>query len=326
MRKWITLLMTCLVAGSVSYANANVGQVDFEAGYRRDNISWKLRFPSHNPLLSTSHKFKDLDIFQIGLNGRTTLGCNFYLRANAYWGWILDGEFEKHVGTSISDDYYSGFGFGFRDRARTTIDDQYVYGVGAAIGYPFYFCDCSTIIAPVIGYALDQQNIKLDNAEFSNSFRRFDYCDYYSESDDGCCAQSFHNKWYGPFVGVDFNYQPCNACWNVYADLEYHWGNFTGHRSGHDFFDHFDRKHRSSHDATGWVFAGGADYALCDCWTLGFSVKFQDWSASRHHRSGNYSDESGWFGYDSDRCCNDRKKTNHKWHSYAINLTVGHDF
>ena len=44
MRKWITLLMTCLV-GWVSYANANTGQVNLEAGYRHDNINWKKRAP-----------------------------------------------------------------------------------------------------------------------------------------------------------------------------------------------------------------------------------------------------------------------------------------
>lgn len=328
MRKWITLLMTCLVAGSVSYANANVGQVDFEAGYRRDNISWKLRAPSDDPVVSTSHRFKDLDIFQIGLNGRTTIGCNFYLRANAYWGWILDGEFERHVETSFSD-YGCGcddFEFGFNSHAKTTIDDQYVYGVGAAIGYPFYFCDCSAIIAPVIGYAFDQQNIKVENVQFNGDFRNEScYSDYYSScSEESCCDQSFHNKWYGPFVGVDFNYQPCNACWNVYADIEYHWGNFTGHRSGLDGFNSFDRHDRKSNEATAWVFALGGDYALCDCWTIGFSLKFQDWAANRHHRQNDSADDD-FFGY-GERCCNDRVKTNHKWHSYAINLTVGHDF
>ena len=49
-------------------------------------------------LLSNQHtKFKDLDIFQIGVQGRTTLGCNFYVRGNAYWGWILDGNFERNT-------------------------------------------------------------------------------------------------------------------------------------------------------------------------------------------------------------------------------------
>lgn len=319
MRKWITLLMTCLVAGSVSYANAHTGQVDIEAGYRRDNINWKLRFPSNDPLVRSNHKFKDLDIFQIGVNGRTTLGCNFYLRANAYWGWILDGDYERSVATRFSDYGYDGFEFGFSDHRRTTIDDKYVYGVGAAIGYPFYFCDCTTIVAPVIGYAFDEQRVQFDEAGFN-----FD--DYYFSGDDRCCRQTFSSRWYGPFVGVDFNYRPYGDCWNIYADVEYHWGSFRGRKSHGDGFDFFDHGNRHSHDATGWVFAAGAEYDLCNCWTVGLSVKFQDWEANRHKRNcDNYGDEYA-FGFYDGGYCSERQKTNHKWHSYAINLTLGRDF
>ena len=96
MRKWITLLMTLLV-GCRSYANANLGQVSFEAGYRRDNIGWRQRFPSDDPVFSSSTRFQDLDIFQIGVRARTTLGYNLYLRANAYWGWILDGDYKRSL-------------------------------------------------------------------------------------------------------------------------------------------------------------------------------------------------------------------------------------
>ena len=79
MRKWITFLMTLLVGSGVSYANAGMGQVEFEAGYRHDNISWRHRVPSCDPFIKESTRFHDLDIFQIGLSGRTTLGCNLYL-------------------------------------------------------------------------------------------------------------------------------------------------------------------------------------------------------------------------------------------------------
>ena len=46
-------------------------------------------------------RFKDLDIFQIGIHGRTTLGYNFYVRGNAYWGWILDGDYKRGFATSF---------------------------------------------------------------------------------------------------------------------------------------------------------------------------------------------------------------------------------
>lgn len=322
MRKWITLLMTLLV-GCGSYANANTaGHVDFEAGYRRDNIDWRHRFPSNDPIASSSTKFKDLDIFQIGVNARATLGCNFYVRGNAYWGWILDGDYDRTVNAYFSPDYLfddDNFRFGFHNNRCSTIDDKYVFGIGAAIGYPFYFCDCTMILAPVIGYAFDEQNIEIDD-------RGFDFDNYFFDVDSNdfrCCEQHFASRWYGPFVGLDFEWRPCNACFDLWAEVEYHWGSFRGKRSQCDEgFDFFDDKNRRSHEATGWVFAAGLDYDLCNCWTVGLSVKFQDWHACRHHRICNDDFDSYFFG----SFCDNRVRTNHKWRSYAINLTFGREF
>lgn len=331
MRTWITFLMTLLVGSSISYANADAGQVSFEAGYRRDNLSWNHSFPSSDPIVSTSSKFKDLDIFQIGLKGRTTVGCNLYLRANAYWGWILDGDFKQSATIYGSNGYDNSFGganfnrgFEFSSDSQGAIDDKYVYGVGAAIGYPFYFCDCTTVLAPVIGYAVDEQNVQLESGGFD-----FSGCDgvFVPVKGSGCCTEKFITRWYGPFVGLDFSYRPCNECWSLYAELEYHWGNFRGKRHNTHSFDFFDQGNHSSHNATGWVFAAGADYDLCNCWTVGFSVKFQDWSASRHRRhSFDNNDYQDYFFSDNSGCCNSRARDGHKWHSYAINLTLGHSF
>jgi len=316
--------MTLLV-GCGSYANANMGQVSFEAGYRRDTIDWKTRFPSDDPFLRSNTRFKDLDIFQIGVHGRSTLGRNFYVRGSAYWGWILDGDFRRSTELDFSTSgLFSDVGdveFGLSDRFRSTIDDQYVFGLGAAVGYPFYFCDCTLILAPVIGYSFDEQNVRVDD-------RIFDFGDFdsYGSGEHECCRHTFISRWYGPFVGVDFDWHPYNSCFNVWAELEYHWGSFRGKTNnlGDDEsgFYGIDRRNRHSNDAQAWVFSAGLDYDLCNCWTIGLSVKFQDWSANRHHRFCLDSD----FSYDFGSFCDHRYRDNNKWRSYAINLTFGRDF
>lgn len=316
MRKWITFLMTALVGTSISYANANFGQVNFEAGYRSDNITFNHEFRDEDVGLKS--KFEDLDIFQLGLQARTTLGCNFYLRGSAYFGWILDGDFKEVARTNsfYGASNYGG-GCGFTSNNRNTIDDRYVYGIAAAIGYPFYFCDCSMALAPVIGYSYDQQNIRLDGSV--TTLYRSDYgigaC-----RDDCCCTHKFTNRWYGPFVGVDFLYRPYGGCWDLYADLEYHWGNNSARRGLSDYNDG-DHRNLTSHNARAWVFAAGADYAFDDCWTAGVSVKFQDWRAhkNRHYR---YNDEYAGSSSGEDT----RIKHSSKWRSYAVNFTVGRDF
>lgn len=336
MRKWITLLMA-LVGSSVSYADATAGQVNLEAGYRHDDISWRHRFPSDHPVFSSNTRFKDLDIFQLALDGRMTVCYNLYLRGNAYWGWILDGDF-KHKGTAYFNpfDYGSGsgqdFNFALDSDHHNVIDDKYVYGVSGAIGYPFYFCDCTTSVAPVIGYAIDEQNIHIDDEGFA--LANFDEGSYYSGcynddflfpvSGNNSSRRKFISKWYGPFVGLDFNFRPyCNDCWDFYAQVEYHWGNFKGkrHNLGFNFLDNGDHR---SHDSRGWVFKFGADYDLCSCWTVGFSVKFQDWVAHRHHRRFDSGSEEELFVSGSER--EHRRRTTDKWNSYAINLTIGRAF
>ncbi len=315
MRKWITFLMTFLI-GSASYVNA-VGQVEFEAGYRHDNISWRHRIPASDPVFKTNTRFKDLDIFQIGLSGRTTIGCNLYLRARGYWGWILDGEFRQGASIYASESNYYDYndireGVTFSEGNRSIIDDQWVYGVSGAVGYPFYFCDCSLVLAPVVGYAFDEQNIHVHNEgiDFSRHSGNL-----FPRRGERCCRHTFITRWYGPFVGVDFTYRPCNECWSLYAEGEYHWGNFRGKRS-EDSFDVLDGRNHSSHEATGWVFAAGVDYDVSDCWTIGLSARFQDWTATRHHRER----DSDVFSEEQ------RSRDNHKWNSYAINVTVGRHF
>lgn len=314
MRKWIALVMTVL-AGSISYANAAMGEFDIEAGYRRDTIDWRYRFPSSEPVSKTSLQFKDLDIFQIGLDARTTIGCNFYVRGNAYWGWILDGDFKNDTDAyfSTSGSYSEEDFYGFSGKYKSTVSDQYVFGVNAAIGYPFFFCDCTMVLAPVVGYSFDEQNCRTDNKD--TNFGSNYYSDY--SSSGCCCEQTFISRWYGPFVGLDFEWRPWNSCLNLWANAEYHWGDFRGKRS-HIDCDCCGNRH--SDNATAWVFGLGADYEMCNCWTLGLSLKFQDWSATHHFWSSDYS------GYDSSSSGYDRARENNKWKSYAINVTLGREF
>lgn len=320
MRKWITFLMTVLAGSTFSHADANLGQLNFEAGYRQDSISWSNHFPSSDPVVSTKHKFEDIEIFQIGLQGRTTIGCNFYVRGSAYWGWVLDGNFKNEASTYGS---FGGSSFGSGQCNKTLIDDRYVFGVGAAVGYPFFFCDCTMAIAPVIGYSFDQQTLRAENGGIG--FDDSGYYGYGPNGDGGCCRRTFTNRWYGPFVGLDFVYRPYCTCWDIFAELEYHWGNFKGKRSHREAFDFGDSSQdRRSNDVRGWVFACGADYDIDECWTAGFSLKFQDWKAhKKHHNHGSYGSDS--YGSSSSEISG-HAKHNHKWHSYAINLTVGRQF
>jgi hypothetical protein len=308
--------MTFLV-GSASYVNA-MGDVNLFAGYRHDNIDLKHRYPESHPDFKAHTKFKNIDIFQIGINARSTIGCNFYARAEASWGWILDGDLKQTASISHNATHWNNASNGSCDLWQpkcheNTFDEKYVYDANIAIGYPFYFCDCSAIVAPVIGYAVDAQDISIDDNGFQITRNECSWVDIESGSD--CCRHTFFNRWYGPFVGVDFAYRPCNECFSLYAAFEYHWGTFKAKRSHHsnDF-----ESHERHGDMDGWVVDLGADYEFSGCWTVGLYLKFTDFSASKHSRWDNGDDSSS----------NSRRKgkNSESWNSYAVNVEIGRQF
>lgn len=324
MRKWITFFMT-LLAGSVSYANADCcgTEITFEAGYRQDNLDFSISVPACDPVLKTSTKFKDVDIFQLGLRARSNLGCNFYVRGQFNIGWVLDGEYRESTKLFIGgSDFESIFDdLVLETDTCNTIDGRYTVDFLAAIGYPFYFCDCTMFLAPVVGYAFDEQNMKVDD----NHRPAFTEVDSLLIPTSGSINNATHSKfvsrWYGPFIGVDFSYRPCNECWGIWAELEYHYARFSAKKHELGGFDLFHCFNKTSRNAHGWAFAAGAEYAFCGCWTVGVDCKYQDFRSTRRHRFCESNEFESFFSFSSDRY-----KTHEAWRSFAFNATVGRCF
>lgn len=342
MRNWLTFFMTLMVGSSLSYVEAfSNTQVNFEAGYRRDNIRWSTKVPGDDPRVETSTRFEDLDIFQIALNAKTTCGL-VYLRANADWGWIVNGDFRETnsvrqnvafatssstVATSSSFFGNSSEGVSIQQDAHTSnvIDEKFVVDFDVALGYPFYLCNCTLTLSPVVGYAFSEQNIQLEGSsaiDFTFNSAATDFSDMVVPTfDDRCCNETFISRWYGPFVGVDFNWVVCDN-WDLYAMVEYHWAHFKGKRHARSGFDFFDGSRRAT-NADGWRVKVGANYDFCNCWTFGFSASFIDLVASRHHHfNRDEIFDSSFFSSSGD----DRYESHNKWRSYSFNLTLGRAF
>jgi len=337
MRNWLTFFMTLLVGSSLSNVEAfSNTQVNFEAGYRQDNIRWATKVPGDDPTIETSTKFENLDIFQIGVNAKTTCGL-VYLRASADWGWILNGDLKQSASLnqdipvlfsslSSSDIFFDqsdGLSIDLDAHTSNVIDDKFVFDFDVAIGYPFYMCNCCVTLSPVIGYAFNEQNVQVEG----NSGLGFELVSaippapdfIVPEFSDRCCNETFISRWYGPFVGVDFNWVCCDN-WDIYAQVEYHWAHFKGKRHARTGIDFFDNSFRSN-NADGWKAKIGANYDFCNCWTFGFNLSFIDLKASRHHHFDDASDLSEVLS-----SSDDHYSTHNKWRSYAFNLTLGRSF
>lgn len=335
MRKLIALLMTLCT----SYSFASENYVMFEGGYRHDTLSWSVRAPSDDPLFKISSDFEDVDILQFGVKARGTLGCNFYVRGSFDWGFILDGTM-KNKTRLFAFGNESGDGPIINEslllETATELNDRFVIDADLAIGYPFYFCDCQASLAPVVGYAFDKQYLEGDrNHRFCldtcDSEAFVDFVPLYNNT-------KFISKWYGPFIGLDFRYDPC-TCWDTYASFEYHWvGQKTKHYSASGF-DGFDDWNHHYNNARGFLFNIGLNYDWDHCWSIGLDFTYRDFVAHRNHRFDNSGfDGSGFFDSSSDDfdfdssssssggCCNDRFKSNTKWRSYFLGISITKKF
>jgi len=303
MRKWMTFLMALMV-GANSYANA-FGTIGVEAGYRQDTVSLKSGLTQN---VEVRHKFSDLDIFQVGVKGQGTFGSNFYARGEATWGWILDGKYVEKFSVVTE-------GVGQITKFKDVADDRYVFGANVAIGYPFFFSDCTMSLAPTVGYAFDEQNLRLNRGNIT----------FKPESNtplEGTQSyeQRFISRWFGPSLGVDFQYVPVNESWNVFAQFGYHWAQFKTrtHTKFENIPDYLASHAKRGH---GIVFNVGVQYDFCDCWTAGFAVKVSDFHAHKKH----HVKKSDLAVKDAAQEVS-HGRDHFAWKSLAVNLLVGRAF
>jgi hypothetical protein len=321
MRNWITLLTSVFVNSVISInAMESRSYLEFDAGYRHDSVSSKFIMPSPTPLLKDRLHFKEINIFQIGLQGKTMIdyGCgNFFVRASADYGWILDGDVdEKMEVISLEEDDVE---FDIALEVENILDGKYVADLSIAIGFPCYFCDSSVALAPVIGYSYNIQNYKVDRLKRS-FFMSSPESPPTIELEDNCCRDAYVNSWYGPFLGIDINYTP-NSCLNLYGQFEYHLTHFKGKRQSDINVGIVDDHHHSTRKAHGAIVRLGLDYMFCDCWYAGLNATYMNF---RSHKSLFIGDELIEEGFRT--AVGDHIRHEVKLYSLTVGVAVGRTF
>lgn len=325
MRNWLTLLTTVFVGSTLSLSGMEArSYVDFQADYRHDSASWKFIVPSPDPILESNVRFKDVHIFQIGVNAKTTLDCNMMVRAHASYGWILDGDADSSLKAFGPVDTIGGAEIINELEAKHVLDGRYVADLSVAIGYPFYFCDCTVSFSPTVGYSYSTQHYRVERNDriFATAPTTPNLIPVLETDSDSCGKDTFTNKWYGPFIGFDIGYNPCD-CLSLYAQFEYHLAHFSGRRDSNVGLEAIDDFDSPTHHAHGCLVSVGAVYDFCDCWFLGLDVTYQDWRA---HKSGSLDDELVKKGYKTEEECCDHLRTEVNLHSIAVGVVVGRVF
>jgi len=329
MRNWLAFFSTLCVGSTLSLSAMDARTwVDFTADYRSDNVDWRFDAPSPDPLIGSRLRFDDIQIFEIGFDARTVMDCNALIRASAGFGWVLDGDAKETLTVFVDDvDDEDSIDDSDRLRASHILDGRYVMDLSLAIGYPFYFCDCTVSLAPVVGYAYDSQSFaedRNDEIEFDATSPGPGVVLTFEEDEDS--DNKYVSRFYGPFIGVDFNYNP-DACLGIYAQFEYHFAHWKGKRDSSVNFDKFDEFDAGTHHAHGVVVNFGVDYLFCDCWFVGLNASYEDWHAHKSQEIGDaLADENFAPEPPAGSCFCDKMSVRYDTHIWKLGISAGKVF
>lgn len=363
MRKLYVALIASLISCSNAYAfwpEALDSSFEVGAGYRNDSLSWKEEAATVFGAVPVSRvskvHWKNLNIWEIEAKGKYVTCDDIYLRANADYGWITSGraKHKEYVDTDVSmsnltgSSFSSGSEFSNAENSAFEISNRkanargHVYDVTFALGYQFRMCDDAFSISPVVGYSFNGQHLNfnhhrhsssgssssstiLTGSDSSSSSDFSGYSDYYSSYSSGSDRNHTHyrTRWYGPLLGVDFDYQLCCE-WDLFLTYEFHWADYHA-RAGRHFDSQFLRGlSHSSHRAYGNVLNFGANWEWCDCWTLGITGEFQWWYANHGKSKAVISETS--VGDVSTRCFNYTPLRHVRWCTAGVTFDVGFAF
>lgn len=314
--KFTTFFFTAAVALASAiepYANYQV-----EVGYRRDDLKLKssdtfLGFDIHG-----KEKFKDLDIFTLGLEIKALIPCWIYGRGNVDYGWICGehdrDEYKVEIQGSGGNLRTGAVTFPETDRALThrRVRGKYVADLSAAFGYPFEFFCSKLMIAPIVGYSYNEQKLHSryhqsisfplpNTSAFESNFpvpQLVNFDDVY---------RKVRAAWWGPFVGFDIDYL-VGCGWKVYGEFEYHFGtaklstrtHFSEASSNAVGAGFFHESHRKR--AHGVNLRIGTNYLFWCNWLLGLHVDYKNWRST--HGSDTHLD----------------------WQSYGVGVDLGYSF
>jgi hypothetical protein len=235
---------------------AEVTDVMFTTGYRRDKGSSTLNLVNSKGKNVGRQTFKvnGISIYQLG--GKATAavaGCAG--RASIDYGWVHNGKFDETLVINDAQSFARQGGI----RKGTTRD------VDVAVAW-FWMNNSLCQFGPSGGYAKSQQNFVVRGAKNK------------AAAEEEIHLQKYKNKWQGPFVGGDAYLQMGDFIFK--AAYEYHWAHWKGSsKLAHEGAAEVISGKGESKHARGRVYFVEGGWNFCQCYTIGCSVKWQQWSA-----------------------------------------------
>ncbi len=344
MRVWLGagLLSWGLLSMSSLQAEYRPPIFDFEigVGYRHDNYKMDMAgfvLPSSNFLGSSQEiwrwKWNEVEIVESSATLRYTSCLNYYVRMYADWGRIHNGEghldgFANEPGTgsisgsSISDEKYLHF-----SRIKNKTNRGSVMDFSGAVGYQFRSNGRRCILTPLLGFSYHHQKL-----EFHHGKQVIDLFDPFPVLGDIPDLHVMYKpRWYGPFIGIDWEVQVDVPCVLIYGSAEYHWTQYRTTASW-NFSDTFINNFNQNSNGHGLIINGGISQKLqCDIWITAFAT-YRNFQAKRgKHKTVSSKNKllfpTQTFGtfpvFNPDRS---NKMIKFKWNSWVAGLAFDYRF
>ena len=309
------VLTTAVVLAGKAEANTSL---QFEVGYRSDDLHWAHRVPDAIRLNTKSKlQFKDLEIFQIGAKLKSTCGECVYYRIEGHYGWITDGTLRE------SDQIALPASGPLTPATQTCVvtpvlhnkaKNKYAADFNIAFGYPIQQCWCTCLqIVPTVGFSYDTIRINAKNretvvgqlgeetaGEFNlhprcGSCNRSQSCgssssssssavgqDDSSSSSSSCCgfgSSKYRATVWGPWIGFDLAY--CHQeCWNVYGEFQFNFGRGRRDRSSCVGLYSIDN-YRRTRSTYGFSAKVGSLYFFRCNWFIDGNLYYKRWYSDR---------------------------------------------
>lgn len=245
------------------------GRWDFSClGYRQDEFKFSIADPSGFPNVLNEVNWRDIHSFPFMTKGHITAWDHIYLQGAFDFAWIRRGR--------VRDSYFAGDNRTDEfARFEAIIPGGSLFDLSGGIGVNIFPWRRGIILAPLVGYSLNGQNLKISKATET-------IADDPANLGPICGLRvNYRSRWEGPWVGLDFSVKP-TCYWMFEAGYQYHWARFRA-RGKWELTDCLDPNNffvnnfwQDAH-GSGMVVNFGTSYYFDETWGLGIYGNFQRW-------------------------------------------------
>jgi hypothetical protein len=250
-------------------------ELSLTGGLRKDKLDWSIAGSSAgtNPNVLSELEWSSVDSYQVTHDIRIRFQRHFYCRGALDYAWVQDG--------TVRDSDYDGDNRTLewsRSISESTGDEM--WDLSGGVGYAFILSHNRLLVAPLVGYTISKQNLRIKNgSQVVSAGSPAPPVGPLSSQ----LNSTYSARWMGPWVGCDVLYRkvrrhPSDLAMQFGLSTELHYADYYGEGNWNL---RSDLSHPKSfeHDAEGFgiCITGKWLIALTAHWNLNLAAGYQYW-------------------------------------------------